>query len=387
MTPDQTRSATAATHGSVPALRDCRPQLAAAWASAVHRSPVQGVGPTAGPVTEAVGTAVDRMAAALDDPRPDAAARLAEQARDHGADRFAQRYTVAELMAEYQVLRRVVFEQLAAALAAPLIDGERAAMNRAVDAVAAGGVAAFVDAQRQHLASAAELQGRFLAYLAHDQRNHLNHALLLIEVHTVEVAQHPDLADSLADLALVREAIGQTAAGMERLMEAERLRQVAGQAERRTFAVAELLRSVADVHAGPAAAKAIGVCVDGPPDGTITSDPDLIRLALNNLVGNAIKFSTAGTVRLCGSGPDAEGRWRLSVADDGPGIAADRIGQLFDAFARGDTHGQPGMGLGLSIAADAARLLGGGLDVASTVGVGSTFTLTVPGGPVDVPRA
>ena len=70
--------------------------------------------------------------------------------------------------------------------------------------------------------------------------------------------------------------------------------------------------------------------------------------------------------------------WRVAVSDQGPGIAPDRVAQLFNAFSRGETHGQPGVGLGLTIASQAARLLGGELVVDSQVGKGSTFSFQLP---------
>ena len=70
--------------------------------------------------------------------------------------------------------------------------------------------------------------------------------------------------------------------------------------------------------------------------------------------------------------------WVLSISDQGPGIASENLSHLFDAFRRGDTYGQPGVGLGLSIASEATRLLGGKLEIESEVGVGSTFRLMLP---------
>jgi signal transduction histidine kinase len=66
------------------------------------------------------------------------------------------------------------------------------------------------------------------------------------------------------------------------------------------------------------------------------------------------------------------------VSDQGPGIAPENLTHLFDAFQRADTYGKPGVGLGLSIASEATRLLGGKLEVESVVGVGSTFRLLLP---------
>ena len=78
------------------------------------------------------------------------------------------------------------------------------------------------------------------------------------------------------------------------------------------------------------------------------------------------------------SGSGAPAAWELSVTDHGPGIAPQHRQRLFDAFARGETHGQPGVGLGLAIAAQAAKLLGGRLTFESEVGAGSTFRVLIP---------
>ena len=68
----------------------------------------------------------------------------------------------------------------------------------------------------------------------------------------------------------------------------------------------------------------------------------------------------------------------VAVTDQGQGIPRDKLGELFGAFTRGDTHGQPGVGLGLSIARQAADVMGAKLWAESTVGEGSTFFLELP---------
>ena len=364
------------------ALCDRQADVLAAWERAVRAGVPNADASTVAQLRSSIPAVLGHVCTALAGGRPDAMAWLAGRSRDHGATRFAQRYTAAELMAECRLLRQAAAEHVTAALDGRPTAAELASLHLAVDVVAGAAVDAYVDAQRRHLEHAAEVEGKFLAYLAHDQRNHLNHALLLLEVHTVELAEYPQLRESVSDLAQVREAILATTGGMERLMEAERLRRAAVRARREPVDVAALLSAVAAAFAATAAAKGLGVTaapVVGPP---LNSDPGLIRLALNNLVGNAVKFAAGGTVRL--SAEADAGGWRVCVADDGPGISPDRIDRLFDAFARGETHGQAGMGLGLSIASAAARQLGGTLSVTSAVGAGSTFTLTVPNGPADL---
>ena len=72
-------------------------------------------------------------------------------------------------------------------------------------------------------------------------------------------------------------------------------------------------------------------------------------------------------------------RWVLSVSDEGPGIAPEQLQIIFKAFRRGEAHGQEGVGLGLAIASEAAKLLDAELTVKSEVGRGSVFRLSLPG--------
>jgi signal transduction histidine kinase len=106
-------------------------------------------------------------------------------------------------------------------------------------------------------------------------------------------------------------------------------------------------------------------------------------MILQNLVGNAVKYANRGEVRIAvGSG--ARDICRVSVIDQGPGIAPERLQQMFQAFSRGETHGQQGNGLGLSIARQAAELLGAKLWAESKVGDGTVFHLDLP---VDPPKS
>lgn len=108
-----------------------------------------------------------------------------------------------------------------------------------------------------------------------------------------------------------------------------------------------------------------------------------LRQILVNLLNNAVKFTAAGSVTLRTEAvPDGD-RWlfRCAVVDTGIGIPAGYLPKLFRAFSQVDSsnvrqHG--GTGLGLAISRRLAELMGGTLEVESTAGVGSTFTLTVP---------
>src|SRR5205085_6736089 len=109
-------------------------------------------------------------------------------------------------------------------------------------------------------------------------------------------------------------------------------------------------------------------------------DPDKVRQILVNLAGNAVKFTERGAVRVTVR-RDGDDALRFDVADTGPGIAAEDLGRLFQAFTQlhtGLTRRYGGTGLGLYICRRLAELLGGRVEVRSTVGEGSVFSLVIP---------
>ena len=124
----------------------------------------------------------------------------------------------------------------------------------------------------------------------------------------------------------------------------------------------------------------------------ILTDPVRLRQILVNLMFNAVKFTERGEVRLtadCLRDGDGAARLQLAIADTGIGIRPEKIRELFQPFMQADTsltarHG--GTGLGLAISRRLANLLGGDIQLASELGEGSTFTVTIDAGPLpDVP--
>ena len=117
---------------------------------------------------------------------------------------------------------------------------------------------------------------------------------------------------------------------------------------------------------------------------TVTGDSSLLRIVLQNLVTNALKFSrplVAPVVTV--SAVACENQWRIEVSDNGIGMPADQIDAVFDLFKRLHSRKQyDGTGLGLSICRRVAELHQGSISVSTELGQGSRFSLVLPKRPL-----
>ena len=114
----------------------------------------------------------------------------------------------------------------------------------------------------------------------------------------------------------------------------------------------------------------------------MTADHRRLMQVLDNLIANAVKFSHRNQ-RVLVTACHAGGQWRIDVTDTGIGIPPEEAGQLFSRFVRASnarTAGLPGTGLGLSIVKVLTEMHGGHVEVDSTLGRGSTFSVYLPGG-------
>jgi signal transduction histidine kinase len=143
----------------------------------------------------------------------------------------------------------------------------------------------------------------------------------------------------------------------------------------------QLVHDVAHTLAQAAADRGASLSEDTPAEvPTVDGDPDRLRQILHNLIENAILHTPSGgriLIRL-----RADGDWiHLSVSDTGSGIAADDVPHIFDHFYRGDparARRTGGSGLGLAMVKSLVEAHGGHVAVDSTVGLGSTFSVTLP---------
>ena len=148
--------------------------------------------------------------------------------------------------------------------------------------------------------------------------------------------------------------------------------------------LADLLRAAEEVGMGLCARAGLTLRVaPAPPATHVRADRARVIEVLDNLIGNAVKFTPkGGEVTL---ETRVEGDFVvLAVSDTGIGIAASDLPNVFDRFFRSPDSVRmaiPGTGLGLSIARSLLELQGGGIKVTSTVGTGTTFTISLPSSP------
>jgi len=145
------------------------------------------------------------------------------------------------------------------------------------------------------------------------------------------------------------------------------------------------LRDIADLFGPKASAQGVslGLEISSSVPREVMCDPTRLRQVVSNLVGNAVKFTEEGSVRIEAEGDG--GDVLVRVRDTGPGIVRADRERLFEAFTQASdrrSRRKGGTGLGLAIGRDLAGLMGGGLTLDSVEGTGSVFTLRLPATPV-----
>ncbi|MFA6122669.1 MAG: NahK/ErcS family hybrid sensor histidine kinase/response regulator [Sphingomonas sp.] len=213
---------------------------------------------------------------------------------------------------------------------------------------------------------------RFLAAASHDLLQPLNAARLF-------VAALGDRRLALPTRALVRQAgsaLDSVEDLLEALLEISRLDAGAIVVEPVDFAIDEMLRSMKAEFAPVARERGLTLRIE--ESGLwVRSDPRLLRRILQNLIGNALRYTQVGSVAVS---TRTEGDvLHLEVIDTGPGIAPEHHLEIFEEFRRVGEHGRDrGMGLGLAIVQRAGRMLGHALTLQSALGEGSRFGVCVP---------
>jgi signal transduction histidine kinase len=229
------------------------------------------------------------------------------------------------------------------------------------------------------LAEASEHKSRFLANVNHELRTPLSsiigYARLIRRETEGQIA--PLQRENLEDLMRNAERLlGQ----IDSLLDFAKIEAGKMEAKLEYVNVAKLIQSVATTIQPMLHMDAVRLVRDVPADiPPLHTDPEMLRQIILNLLSNAVKFTEQGEIRI--SACQANGDFKLAVADTGIGINQADMTTIFDEFDRGALNNgghYRGTGLGLAIVKRLVELLGGSVAVQSEAGKGSTFTVKLP---------
>jgi signal transduction histidine kinase len=232
-----------------------------------------------------------------------------------------------------------------------------------------------------------EAKSSFLANISHEIRTPmsaiLGYAELLLEPHLGQ-------SDRLDYINTIRRNGEHLLAVVNDVLDLSKIEAGKFQVECLDCCPCQVLSDVASLMRVRAIEKFIRLDVknEGLVPATIRTDPARLRQILINLIGNAIKFTDEGWVRLIMRLDETAHppRLRFDVIDTGIGMSREQMAAIFQPFVQGDsstTRRFGGTGLGLAISKHLAEMLGGRIDVDSSPGRGSTFTLFIDPGPLE----
>ncbi len=229
-------------------------------------------------------------------------------------------------------------------------------------------------------AAAARAKSAFLATVSHEMRTPLNALLGMAEL----LARSPLNNEQQRQVQIFRDSGLALQSLIDDLLDLSKIEAGRLSLEVAPFALRAMLDHVLALLRPRADAKGLQLLLHVAPGlpACVQGDSPRLQQSLVNLLGNAIKFTPGGSVRLAVRQDAGDARLLcFDVSDTGIGIAADKLEAIFEPFAQADgsvTRLYGGTGLGLAITRNVMMLMGGTVQVRSVEGQGSTFTLRLP---------
>jgi len=239
-----------------------------------------------------------------------------------------------------------------------------------------GRLARTLNAMLGRLERAFQRQRQFTADASHELRS----PLAVIEAETsLALRKERKEEDYRSALETIAEETSRLTRLIDQLLELARVDASRQTAPDTPVDFSELARETIEAMLPLAEEAGNRLLVDAPLPAEVLADPGSLRRLLGNLVGNALRHTTDGSVTVSvREGRDAV---ELSIVDTGEGIPSEHLPHLFERFYRADaarTRGQAGAGLGLAICKQIVAMHGGEIDVESEPGAGTTFTVRLP---------
>jgi len=232
--------------------------------------------------------------------------------------------------------------------------------------------------------AAAQAKSEFLANMSHEIRTPLNGVLGMLQLLQGGVAP----AEQSEYAAMALDAGKRLLSLLNDVLEFSRLDAGSSKLRRESFWVRDVFSAVAEVFRVSCDNRRLSLEFQADPDTLqpLLGDEARIRQILFNLVGNAVKFTSEGGIRVCAwvrrhALDPGMARLYLSVSDSGIGIPDDKVGHIFERFTQNDasyTRMYEGAGLGLAIVRRIVALMGGDITVDSDLGIGTTIYVQLP---------
>jgi len=224
------------------------------------------------------------------------------------------------------------------------------------------------------------LRRDFVANVSHELKTPITSIKGFVETLQEGAVNHPE--DARRFLGIIAKHADRLNSIIEDLLSLSRIEQQAeiSQVALERASIRDVLNAAVQLCQPKAAARDIRIEIDCPPDLAARINAPLMEQAIVNLVENAVKFSVQGKTVLVRAAVSKEAVL-ISIRDEGPGIPAEHLPRIFERFYRVDkarSRQLGGTGLGLSIVRHIVLAHGGKVEVDSTVGVGSTFTIALP---------
>ncbi len=291
----------------------------------------------------------------------------AQTARGHGEQRLRLGFSLDSVVREYGALRDAIVSTALALGVHPTFDELQSVFSSTISGIAR----AVSEYARQRDAEQQRLHNEHIAFIAHELRNPLASATTAYEVLKLQGSLPAETRASLA--------LGRGLLSMQELIDhALSVARVASGIElrREPVALSELLAEAELVAAGEADARKVQIHVHAEGDVTIDGDRRLLRSAINNIVRNAVKYTSLNSeieIRMRVDGDHV----LIEVEDGCGGLPAGKVEAAFAPFVRLTTR-EPGFGLGLAIAKQAIDAHAGTIRVQNLPGKGCIFVLELP---------